>query len=63
MMDEDFIENVITPETETTDSSYTMNINRVFHGMEAVAAFDEQLTEDFGEARDGLRQDLGGDNK
>lgn len=38
---ERFIEEVITPESETTNPSETMNVTRKFNGMEAVAQFEE----------------------
>lgn len=42
VFDDRFIETVITPETETTNPSETMEISREFYGMEAVAQFDEE---------------------
>lgn len=39
---DDFIEGVITPETETTNPTETMTIYREFRGMEAVAKFDDE---------------------
>lgn len=56
MMSDDFIESVITPETEQTNEK----MNREFYGMEAVAKFDERLTEDFGRAREKMKN--GGDD-
>lgn len=38
---DDFIDSVITPETESTNPSKTMEISREFYGMETVAQFNE----------------------
>jgi hypothetical protein len=39
MMDDDFIESVITPKPQSRDEA---KMNRKFIGMEAVAQFDEE---------------------
>lgn len=41
VLDDDFIDTVITPETETENPDTRM-ISREFYGMEAVAQFDEK---------------------
>lgn len=41
VLSNNFIESVITPETETTHSETQKMISREFYGMEAVAQFDE----------------------
>lgn len=41
MITDSFIEEVITPETETTNTETQTMISREFYGMEAVAQFDE----------------------
>lgn len=57
---DDFIESVITPETETTNPSKTMEVTREFYGMEAVASFESQTpTEAYSEDSDST--DNGGD--
>jgi len=48
---DDFIDGVITPETETTNPSQTMEISREFYGMEAVAQFDEEFMDAQSRAR------------
>jgi len=52
-LSDDFIESVITPETETTNPSETTMISREFYGMEAVAQFDEEFMEAQDRARGG----------
>lgn len=53
MLDDEFIETVITPETETTNPTETMEIYREFDGLEAVAQFDEEdVSENGGESDD-----------
>ena len=42
VLTDDFIESVITPETEPTNPSNTTMISREFYGMEAVAQFEEE---------------------
>lgn len=37
VLSDEFIESVITPETESTDVSETMDVTRAFYGMEAKA--------------------------
>jgi len=58
-MSDSFIESVITPETETTNPTDTMEISRELYGMEAVARFSQTPKEAY--SKDGDDRN-GGEN-